>query len=1130
MEKISRSDCSHAAIAKAIGAWAAAIVVGTGFGCARANEQAAEDPVPIGLATVMSPEQGSWGATRTRGINVYGTCTDEDIAVLRRWGVNLIRYQITQPKLIQADGRWTLGDAAFSGIDRILEQSRRYGLRVVIDLHAASLFFPGEPWKESSIKEWTDIDNRKRLAEVWESIALRYRDDREVIAAYEILNEPAPPRFPEGYSALSEIMKETTAAIRRHDAWHTIVVSGPEYSGPKSIGLLTPTGDSNSVYTVHMYEPLPFSHQGIAWATGDTPVGQKYPGPIGLGWKNAKVEHYIDKAWLEACLRPVSDYQARHQVRIWIGEFSARRICPDNSALRWLDDVTDIFERNGWDWAYHCFRSDRYNNDTTFDLEYSSDPNETQRQVTTDRLELMIRHFNKNRPERMYPADFPVLDNDSISIDLSALNKGSAGKDGFVRVKDGHFATDLGRIRFVGVSIASGSCYPNKDEAEAIAEFLAKNGINLVRLHFFMWRLVNQTPEVAANYFDRLDFFVAALAKRGIYINLDLYDLFQVVDKRFATADEKYKGNDFFFNPQCILAAQDYASTIFNHVNPYLGRAYKDEPAIAFTELFNENSFFWSDGLINVAGISRQEAERLFMDWITSKHIDEKDWHQSLVDPALGLKPGNIAFASVHDSPVMKRFASHLTQRYYEIMVKYIRDLGVKIPVTGHNSPFLAADLLPLKNATDYTCTHFYSPCSDTSSLASPLNNFWLFPVQLARTRVAGMPCIVNEFSYSHPNQFRSEGIPELIAYASLQDIDAIVLFSFLDDWPKGMDKQGNRISGDWKQPPKRLQYHSNLSRDPAIAPLIPALAMAFRMGHVRPAINEFSFEQTEDMALSMRPRDRVYSSAERARIDKDSYIFRQALASSEDGYRQLPPLMRGYELTDVFQLLAWTSRISWAFAPDASNRIVHPLAKDGFEPGHYEIDYMPGNSSVLKQYEKLRIDAGLRGISLPEIEAESVVKSDTGEVRRDFLRGILRIETPQTLVMSGFVAGETSVGPLSIALTNRHASCILTSLDNLPLETSREVLLSFGMNACNRGQAPAGKDWMIGTPYNLGSPPILYEAPKGTVTWRRVGQIKAFREDPNTGTLTPIQATSDAAGVTIKLDETALRYRLRIE
>ena len=43
-------------------------------------------------------------------------------------------------------------------------------------------------------------------------------------------------------------------------------------------------------------------------------------------------------------------------VPFYVGEFSVIAWAPVDSAVRYLRDVTGIFNRHGWSWTYHAFR------------------------------------------------------------------------------------------------------------------------------------------------------------------------------------------------------------------------------------------------------------------------------------------------------------------------------------------------------------------------------------------------------------------------------------------------------------------------------------------------------------------------------------------------------------------------------------------------------------------------------------------------------------------------------------------------------------------------------------------------------------------------------------------------------
>ena len=137
----------------------------------------------------------------------------------------------------------------------------------------------------------------------------------------------------------------------------------------------------NVVYSVHMYIPHGFTHQNVFGPT--TP--KVYPGEIdGRVW---------DKRQLEEALQPAVEFQKTYNVHIYIGEFSAIRWAPGDSACRYLRDVIEIFEGHGWDWSYHAFRE--WNG---WSVEHGPDRNDTQPTAQpTDRQLLLREWFGKNQ-------------------------------------------------------------------------------------------------------------------------------------------------------------------------------------------------------------------------------------------------------------------------------------------------------------------------------------------------------------------------------------------------------------------------------------------------------------------------------------------------------------------------------------------------------------------------------------------------------------------------------------------------------------------------------------------------------------------------------------------------------------
>src|SRR5262245_44430160 len=192
-------------------------------------------------------------------------------------------------------------------------------------------------------------------------------------------------------------------------------------------------------------------------------------------------------------------------------------------------------------------------------------------------------------------------------IDLSFLLEPPAGKKGFIRVEGSHFfKPDRKRIRFWGVNLTDWSkgsvMLPPKEDAPMWAATLARFGVNCVRLHFLDLAaprgLIDQTREDSrefdAQQLDCLDFFIAELKKRGIYINLNLN-----VGRSYKAGDGvqdydkiRWAKGLTLFDARLIELQKEYAGKLLTHFNPYANAEYRNEPAVAIVELVNENALY----------------------------------------------------------------------------------------------------------------------------------------------------------------------------------------------------------------------------------------------------------------------------------------------------------------------------------------------------------------------------------------------------------------------------------------------------------------------------------------------------------------------------------------------------------
>ncbi|MDQ8196175.1 cellulase family glycosylhydrolase [Coraliomargarita sp. SDUM461004] len=355
--------------------------------------------------TFGKPTSFSWGeglkATEVhRGTNSGTWLSSWDLSVLKGWGekITLVRLQLVGDQfnpILDATGEWTFTDESWSSIDTFLSRARDNNIHVIIDVHRQFDYFP----RAHSADDWGSQENREKLCSIWRSIARRYVDSRGVIAGFDILNEPCPPDTASGYEMWNQTASEVTQAIREIDNYHTIIVESAGYGSARCFEYLVPTGDRNTVYSFHIYDPHEFSEQGtrMQWPFGrDGVSGYEYPGVIPLGW-DTKVDTTVDAAYISSKLEPVRQFQDKYNARIYVGEFGCIRWTPTapgevyNSTYFWFKDVLDLIEAESWDWTYHAYR---LSENGAYAIEHGTDRAVNLRDPKSDLLKLFSKYWN----------------------------------------------------------------------------------------------------------------------------------------------------------------------------------------------------------------------------------------------------------------------------------------------------------------------------------------------------------------------------------------------------------------------------------------------------------------------------------------------------------------------------------------------------------------------------------------------------------------------------------------------------------------------------------------------------------------------------------------------------------------
>jgi hypothetical protein len=419
------------------------------------------------------------------------------------------------------------------------------------------------------------------------------------------------------------------------------------------------------------------------------------------------------------------------------------------------------------------------------------------------------------------------------AADVSFLLDPPAGREGFIRVKDGHLARPDGRrFRIWGVNLTGwtrgSTLLPPKEDAGLWARALARAGIDCVRFHFLdmptqdpakedartrpaglISRDRDDTQAFDPDALDRLDFFVAELKRQGIYsdLNLNVGRTYKAGDRVPDSEVIRITKGMTYIGERMLELQRDYARQLLTHRNPYTGAEYRHEPAIAIVEIVNENSLleFWMRNWLRgelVPGGPRYELD--FTPYYERKLTEGyQRWLGRNRTPAeiarlreqAGVGPGapvprlrreEFGRASKERFYAEASFYCDVERDFFTGMRSYLKgDLGVESLIVGNADHTYRIPDMPMLRANslmDIVDAHVYwqhpaiSGARDTPMVNEPLQSTI---VRLSRSPFLGKPFTVSEVNHPNPNEYGAEMIPILAAYGAFQDWDGIFLYTF---------------------------------------------------------------------------------------------------------------------------------------------------------------------------------------------------------------------------------------------------------------------------------------------------------------------------------------------------------------
>jgi hypothetical protein len=214
----------------------------------------------------------------------------------------------------------------------------------------------------------------------------------------------------------------------------------------------------------------------------------------------------------------------------------------------------------------------------------------------------------------------------------------------------------------------------------------------------------------------------------------------------------------------------------------------------------------------------------------------------------------------------------------------------------------------------------------------------------------------------------------------------------------------------------------------------------------------------------------------------------------------------------------------TFVFAPTPNQLIDQPISpatsvalRTAFEKGKLlvampavpQLPWLPPSS----------IPAGAQVITDPNASQigpdETTAVSDTGELKRDWQRGIYTIDTARSQGATGWIGGEQiNLANVDIAVTTRNASVMVQSLDQNALSQSRRILLSLGARS-------------VPDPKNRAS--SFSEPVVGNVAIKAGAGLRLFKTVPGTTRQQELRSTYEEGRYRINLDKGIGTYWLEL-
>ena len=623
------------------------------------------------------------------------------------------------------------------------------------------------------------------------------------------------------------------------------------------------------------------------------------------------------------------------------------------------------------------------------------------------------------------------------ALDLSGLmEEGPAGKHGRLTVsKSGALvfedSPDVPQ-RFRGFNsfwpIKKIGDVPKEQMREQIAkyaELVRGSGYNIVRpLYSDNYLMGNSKVDAQYNpdRLDNIDWLVASLKARGIYTyaTIAAYRVGSADARKGWLERDTVKLKMFLGDPETRARWKACAENLLNHVNPYTGKAWKDEPAIAILEPYNEQETAYLK-LSDLKGDALLLCEQKWGAWLKSRYGTLEKLAEAGKDPSM---PPNASFDAMklpaRGTGFLANefilFRRNLAEECFKWYNGIIRGIGYKGLVSQYNfDQKLISSAVRWENCEVVSMNGYFahptntinpgSQCVQNSSVGN-IGGYWR---SMNATRFSDRPFFNTEQKQAFWNKYRHEDGLLFAAYSAFQGFSAVMVHC----------------------DPVLFKAEPNFDFTSAYDPVAMAnefiSACLFKRGDVK---------RSEKAVELLIPPDYVNISCngEKAVNTNQSRIA----------------LMTGFSIAFA-DLKKLPSIADSSVKPDM---IIGPDSGAEVKGSAWaaSVAESKDNKFDLKEFVKSLKAKGIlpeSNLSNPDNE---IFQSGTGEIVLRAKENLLKVVTPKTEAVTLESGKAEQLSCLSVLGSSAPASVSVSSIDGKSLDSSSRIVLIYATDAVNSG------------------------------------------------------------------------------